>query len=231
MARPVIDLTGQRFGRLFVEERAEGAGRRPKWRCRCDCGAEKVIFGGALRQGLTRSCGCYMRERSRERMSPLARKGTHHRSRTPEYGVWSGIKGRCLNPRSRSFGDYGARGVYVAARWVEGVDGLSGFECFIADMGERPTPTSTIDRIDPTGPYSPANCRWVEKASQNRNKRNTVRVEFAGEEIDLRTLCERHGVPYGRARDRLRRGWTVADAINVAPKKVWWLLIRNSPSA
>ena len=69
MSRPLIDLTGKRFGRLVVLERAEDkrVGHdnqlRVMWRCRCDCGAEHIAMGENLTQGKTQSCGCLRRER------------------------------------------------------------------------------------------------------------------------------------------------------------------------
>lgn len=62
----LIDLTGQRFGRLEVLGRdytkESGHGRRAYWLCRCDCGKEKSIVGYSLRKGLSQSCGCYNKE-------------------------------------------------------------------------------------------------------------------------------------------------------------------------
>ena len=59
-----IDLTGQRFGRLVVVR--EGEPRRYKnvsrtrWECKCDCGRQRLVDSQSLRQGLTKSCGCYL---------------------------------------------------------------------------------------------------------------------------------------------------------------------------
>lgn len=83
------------------------------------------------------------------------------RSKHPLYRAWAGMVNRCRNPNNSSYGRYGARGIYVCDRWRT-------FENFLADMGERPE-GMTLDRIDPTGPYAPGNCRWADITTQRRN--------------------------------------------------------------
>ena len=64
-AGPAIDLTGQVFGRLTAIEHVTSKG----WRCRCECGTIKIVPGGNLRSGMTRSCGCLRRDLLRQRGS------------------------------------------------------------------------------------------------------------------------------------------------------------------
>lgn len=51
----LMDLTGQRYGKLIVLERSGDKGSF--WKCKCDCGREKVVEARNLRSGSTRSCG------------------------------------------------------------------------------------------------------------------------------------------------------------------------------
>lgn len=92
----------------------------------------------------------------------------------PMHYVWRSMLSRCNNPNDSSFKNYGARGIAVCERWS------GSFSAFLDDMGERPSPKHSIDRIDVDGPYSPENCRWVTSAEQQRNKRNNRWFEKDG---------------------------------------------------
>jgi len=89
---------------------------------------------------------------------------THHGSGTPAYVSWAAMRDRCLNPKSTSYADYGARGITICKRW------LDSFDNFLADMGPRPRGKS-IDRIDVNGNYIKSNCRWATKKMQAKNQR------------------------------------------------------------
>lgn len=85
------------------------------------------------------------------------------------YRIWKGIRDRCNRKTNPKYKDYGGRGIKVCDRWC----GAHGAKHFLEDMGERPSPEYSIDRIDVNGDYEPNNCRWVDKWTQARNKRNS----------------------------------------------------------
>lgn len=105
---------------------------------------------------------------------------------------------------------------------MSGEDKMTGFECFMHDMGARPTPAHTIERIRVDGPYSPENCVWLPRKFQNRNKQNSRFVEWNGSKVLLLDLTKQGAVGYKTAIERLDRGWSVKDAVFLPPKKVWW---------
>lgn len=161
------DLTGQRFGRLVVVARTENRSGRTHWKCQCDCGNDAIVAAYRLTgPQRTQSCGCLTREATAKRCTT---HGAAHRDRrAPEYGTWAAMKQRCQNPRSAKFPEYGARGITVCKRWSDS------FEAFLADMGPKPSPRHTIDRIDNDLGYEPGNCRWATPTEQRLNQRRVV---------------------------------------------------------
>lgn len=70
-----VDLRGQKFGRLTVIEKTnKRQGGRIIWKCRCDCGNIVDVNGTSLRNGTTKSCGCYRREKSSKQMINLNKR-------------------------------------------------------------------------------------------------------------------------------------------------------------
>lgn len=161
---PPKDLTGRRFGRLTAIERTSRKLAKTGgyfWLCRCDCGTMKEVHVSSLsRDGGTRSCGCL----HADSMHALAKHGM---TGSAEMRAWAAMKQRCLNPKNKRYADYGGRGITVHPDWVRS------FERFFADVGPRPSPTHSLNRIDNNAGYEPGNVAWATRAEQRYNRRNT----------------------------------------------------------
>jgi hypothetical protein len=165
------DLTGRRIGNWIVlalhPERYRYSGASfDLWDCRCDCGAERVVFGNNLRRGKSSSCGeCIEREKFRKRVT----KHGHTSSGrcTSIYGRWKDMRQRCFNPSNPRYPYYGGRGITACERWDR-------FENYCADRlptGGDPPPGKSNDRINNDGNYEPGNVRWATRAQQLANRR------------------------------------------------------------
>jgi hypothetical protein len=158
MRKTRIDMTGLRFGRLIGVAFAYRKGSHAHWRFLCDCGAETIVAGAAVRAGKTSSCGCFHRERSAARLTTHGhRAGKRHEA---TYRAWQEINTYCANPRSPRYRDFGARGIAVCRAW------RGDFECFVRDMGERPAGTM-LARADSEGDFAPRNCHWTAVHSRS----------------------------------------------------------------
>lgn len=168
LPRRAHDLTGRRFGRLValgpVEIVRYTGATQIKWLCRCDCGGETRALAQNLRKGHSGSCGCLIREVCGNNFRTHGQGG---RKITPEYRAWTKMKERCLDPRNKRYADWGGRGISICREW------LNDFQRFYSDMGKRPSPDHSLDRINVNGNYEPGNCRWATRLEQARNKRNT----------------------------------------------------------
>lgn len=182
----VIDLTGQKFGRLLVLERGGNSKNgRAVWRCKCDCGNFADAQSYLLRAGMTKSCGCLKSDNGRVAAKRLEKHGAFRKHRD-KYQLWRSMVARCHDEKCPQFKDYGAKGVYVCDEWRT-------FPGFIEWAKDRPEGL-TIDRIDPSGPYSPDNCRWATHLEQQNNRRHHVWVEHQGQRYTATQFARKLGI-------------------------------------
>lgn len=192
------DLKGEVFGRLTALEKHAHNDKfnKVRWVCECECGATVLVTGEKLRSGNTKSCGCLMREVS-------SKNGINNRkhgmTKSPEYKTWWGMKDRCCNPDNPSYKDYGARGIEVCNEW------MISFELFFKELGPRPSPAHSLDRIDNSKGYQPGNCRWATGVEQANNKRNNDLHLFKGELLSLSRISAMTGIPQPTLWSRLNR--------------------------
>ena len=190
------DHSGAKFGHLTVEGYSHSErGRGPLWRCICDCGNICFVASKELRTGDTKSCGARIH------------RVKHGLCNSPEYKAWGAIKERCRDPKCKSYYRYGGRGIKVCERW------FNSFEAFYADVGPRPSPQHSIDRINTFGDYEPSNCGWATLVEQQNNMRSNVFLEFRGHRMTLMQWAREIGITGKTLSTRLDRGWTVERAL------------------
>lgn len=194
-----VDRTGQRFGRLLVESRADSVTGRTYWNVLCECGTRKAVALSALMGGRTQSCGCLHDEAARRSLTTRGKSGTRtHR-------IWKGMVARCTIPSASGYPEYGAVGITVCDRWRS-------FENFLADMGECPE-GQTLDRVKNELGYEPGNCRWADRVTQNTNRSSVRMVSVGGETHSISEWARRIGISEATLRFRIRRGRTPQEAI------------------
>lgn len=150
---------------------------------------------------------------------PRKQREYHGGKRTPEYKAWQEMRRRCYSEKRWGYQYYGARGIKICSGW------LASFKSFLTDMGLRPSPNHSIDRMNNNGNYScghcdecvasgwTANCRWATKKEQNNNSRHNHRFVYKGKSHTISQLREICGFSYEVVIRRLERGWTVERAV------------------
>ena len=200
----LIDITGRKFLRLTVISRAPNRNKEVMWKCVCKCGTMIITSGHSLRRKDTRSCGCFQKETSHIR----GKLNTHHgMSRQPEYNSWRGIRDRCLNPRDGKYKWYGGRGITICEQWFQS------FENFFTDMGPKPHPKMTIERIDNNLGYNKENCTWATRTEQSRNRRFNVNIHLWDQTKCIAEWSRILNISDGTIRGRIKHGWEPIRAI------------------
>lgn len=205
---------GLKFGKLTVIDSLirYTAGGHPMQRLlvRCECGREyeREVSSVVKSRGAPMCKEC-------KKLDNSARSDTGHRH--PLYKVWWSMIVRCHDQNSQAFRHYGARGIQVCDRWRGErqnfeLGTIEGFKTFVSDMGDRPSQTHSIDRVNNDGDYSPENCRWATKEEQSNNTRATVKVSLHGRTLSISqwgralgigsvwaTQARKHGIPLDKA--------------------------------
>lgn len=209
------DLIGNKFGRWTVLgfERSDRHGLQ--WRCKCECGKEKVVLGTHLRYGNSRSCGCLKSELTADRSTTHGH--TKNRFPSPEYNSYSGMMQRCYYTKHKRYCAYGGRGIRVCKRWRES------FENFIADMGVKPSEAHSIERKNNDGHYEPSNCVWATKEEQGSNTRQNHLIQCGGKCQTLARWSRETGIGETTITRRLKLGWSAEDALGKLVRPMAWL--------
>ncbi len=217
----VENLTGTRFGTVEVISRVEAPanykGRNVFWLVKCDCGNDRVTRTNALKKLRMPKCpGCPFRTKACK----------HGFSKYKERATWISMRNRCGNPEHKQYKHYGGRGIIVCDGWI------NSFESFLSDMGKKPSPAHSIDRIDNDKGYlcghcdqcrrqglEKTNCRWATQDVQNRNRRTSVNVTIDGVEMCISDAAAHIGVARGTVYRRMWEGASPEEALRVSDRQ------------
>lgn len=217
----IKDLVGEKIGRYTVLEFAgvhitSGGYRKRLFKCRCDCGVEKIVKADALNwaknHNLMISCGCYTREINSLKEYPGVPRRSNHVAYEGEerlHRIWAGIKRRCFNPSEPAYKNYGGRGITICEEWK------NGFRAF-ADWAKANgyNDSLTVERIDVNGNYCPENCKWITLKEQGSNRRNNHFITYNGETLTINQWALKLKIPRTRIKARLKRGWSIEEAFS-----------------
>lgn len=198
------DLSGERFGRLIVVKRLENNKRgNAQWLCHCDCGNDTVVTTVNLCRGHVKSCGCLWG-------APLIEKHSHGLRNHPLYPIWHAMVDRCLNERSSAYKYYGGRGITVCDEWSKVPTQF--IEWAMLHGWKKGL---EIDRVDNNGGYYPDNCRFVDRKTNQRNRRCAKKL---GKWPSFRNIVEKIGVfvtpkSFSRLEYFIKKHGTLSDSL------------------
>ena len=179
----LIDLTGQRFGRLTVIGLdTERSTKKTYWICQCDCGNVKSARSDCLKSGAIVSCGCRKKEQDKQN---LTKHYSHMQSGTRLYETWQGMKKRCYNDHDSRYANYGGRGIKVCDEWK---NDFAAFYEWALNNGY--SENLTIDRINVDGDYEPNNCRWADRKTQCNNRTSNIKIKIGNATKSMQEWCE-----------------------------------------
>lgn len=166
----------------------------------CECGVVSFKRMRSVTSGHSKSCGCLQRKTASEVRKTHGLTRISGGRRNPIYAAWQQMIRRCTSEKYFQYKDYGGRGISVCERWS------SSFSNFISDMGEKPSPEMTIERIDNNGNYCPENCKWATRKEQARNRRSNVMLTFNGKTQCVTDWAEETGTKVTSVRGRIKSG-------------------------
>lgn len=201
-----VPVEGHKYNHLTAIKPVGGG----KFLFRCDCGIEKEISGYHVVKGLTISCGSC--EFHIKEMSEKSR--THGLSDTRFYEQYRGMLKRCYDCNAINYKDYGGRGITVCDEWR---NDPAAFRDWAIENGWEEG--LTLDRVNNDGPYCPTNCRWVTTKEQAKNKRSNLLLSFRGQTKIAADWADELGIPRKTLYERLRKGWTVEEALSRPVRK------------
>jgi hypothetical protein len=205
--REYENLTGLKFNRWTVmcqvEKPAHVKNKQRYWLCKCDCGNEGIISTGSLKNGNSKSCGCYDSEVIAERN----RKNRKYEmgSTNKLYWAWNHMLQRCEKDYENNKKDYKDRGIKVCDEWHD-------FNVFAEwALNNGVGDDLSLDRIDVNGNYEPSNCRWADAHTQANNKTDSRYIKIGSVTKTLSQWARENNMYHKTLAYRIDHGWDEKD--------------------
>lgn len=206
MGKRIEVKQGDKYGRFTIVCEVEKRKSQRYFKCKCDCGNERIVRFVALNSGESKSCGCLRDEQNKTVNLKHGEYGTRLHS------IWHSMLQRCLNPNSRAYKFYGKKGITVCEEWRK----YEAFSAWAKANGYRED--LTIDRIKSARNYEPQNCRWATMNEQSRNKSNSKLITFKNETLCESDWADRIGISRQSLSKRLKK-LSIEEALT-KPKKI-----------
>lgn len=204
----IIDLKGQRFGRLLVLTFCGRLNKHSMFRCVCDCGNMTIVTSNNLRRNHTTSCGCFNDEKFR------ASTRTHGLRNHPLYMCWIGMRNRCYYKKHNRYQNYGGKGIEVCDEWV---DNFKAF--YIWGMKNGWKRGLSIDRKENDKHYCPENCKFSTIPEQNRNRTTNIHITVNGITRVMKDWATIYGISQTTIKKRIKNGLSPSEAVLKKPRR------------
>ena len=183
-----------KYGKLtFIKENGKSKDNHILWECLCECNKKYIGYASRIRTGKITQCTFCSNKQMAEKNKTHGMKGSL------EYSSWGAMKDRCLNKQSKDYKKYGGRGINIFKEWIDS------FESFFTYMGKKEYGQS-IDRIDNSKGYIPGNVRWANNSQQQRNKNNSLWVDWNGKRTHINDIAKELNISRGAAHLRYKIG-------------------------
>lgn len=210
-----IDLTGKKFGRLTVIKRVENSKNgSARWECKCECGKKTITLANHLKDGHTKSCGCYSKEVAKNKALNNKYFYKHGLFSDKKYvrlsHILNSMKKRCYNINNQNYKYYGGRGIKICNEWLDEENGLLNFYNWAINNGYKEN--LSIDRINVNGNYEPDNCRWATPKVQANNRTSNRMITYNEKTYNVTQWAEKLNMKPRVLADRIRRQWSIERA-------------------
>jgi hypothetical protein len=191
------------LGMVNITTKSGTVRKKHRVNVKCDCGNIRTVCLSDIKNGRTKSCGCYIKDITSDRSKKHCKTGDRF------YIMFAAIKARCYNKNHPAYYRYGGRGIKICDEWLNDFNSFYNW-LLNSDWCDG----LQIDRIDNNGDYEPNNCRFVTRTENVNNRGNTIFLEHNGETLPISVWARKTGIGIETIRRRIfKYNWGVEKAL------------------